>query len=229
MNKTSLSKIIDATYLPRYTDYNPITILDETNLTELRESFQFACRHRFRSFCTYPFLAPMIQASVCPITLSLVEDFPLGDKGYIEKIADIGELRNIGKMSSRYEIDWVLSPSYHNACTELDLIKKGHFHRSANFKIIVELGTRPMQDIIYMLPELEQMAYIKTNTGRDRNIDFKEKIELVKLLRTHTKHPLKISGSIKSPEQIEAYFDIAGEKTIFGVSISTLKEWKEFK
>lgn len=227
MQKNEMTRIIDATYLPVYTSDDPITILDETNLDELRDSFKFACRHKFRSFCTYPFLIPMIQSTVCPITLSIVENFPAGSKNTIRKIIDIGDIREKARAASRFEIDWVLNPFCHRAIREIDLINESEVWKDINFKFILSIEDRTRPDVLTLIRKLNEFeCTIKTSTGRESNKwTFKQKLDYVHWMRLQTKHPFKISGGIKMAEEIEQYKTAAGPDTIFGVSINTLKAW----
>lgn len=214
---------IDLAYLP---DITQETMLDVIDLNELNSAYKFAYEHKFRSFCTYAELFPFIECSHYTVPFCSVISFPEGTLNSFRKLFELGRIYEIGKKASGSEADIVLDPNLGFAINNiLDITP---FKELINIKFILEIETRSKEDVekLTKVMNLHRPSFIKTSTGKRGSMSFEEKLELTKYLKSLTDLPIKYSGGIKTFDQISRIDDgLKDDRTIFGVSYSTVKSW----
>ncbi len=211
-------RFIDLAYLPIREDSLDI------NIEELNYAYDFACRHKFRGFCTYPQYISFLSTNRYTAKLIPVVDFPNGEMSPEEKMFDVGRSYEICKRGYSSEVDVVLNPNTKVAIEDFWSLALGKINDKMNVKPIIGLGFRKQEEILGLLEEFhefpDQLSYIKTNTGKEGTISFNDKLALVKWLRSKTELPLKVSGGVETKEQIDAYRKVAGTDLLFGMGFS---------
>jgi deoxyribose-phosphate aldolase len=206
--------------------------LDDSNLRELNEAYQFCIENKARSFCTYPFLIPFIENNLCCVRLVSVIDFPEGNKITELKIFEAGQAYEMSKKAIASEVDVVLfTHSAYVAKEDILGFSLAKLNDIIGIKYIIGLGSRLDEEVLDILsmfdPENGAGAeagckYIKTNTGRElSSIPFEKKIKKVEWLRKNTHLPIKVSGGIEL-NHISKYDEVAGMNTIYGISYNRL-------
>lgn len=227
------AKITDLTYLP---DHECI----EDNLNQIewdfKEILSFHEKHKFRSICTYPNYLPYTHISKPINKISLVIDFPEGRKSAGMKLMQIGySLATAKPYTYSSECDIVLSPD--EPVVDLMMFDEAVVSEFIPFKVIIGLCDRSEKEIIEIIKTIKCFGgarYIKTDTGRGKKVEFKEKLSRVKWLKAQMQEnnlniPMKISGGIRNTTEMKLLMQATDENTIFGVSYSSLKEFPEFK
>ena len=220
----NFNRLFDNTLLKPEATWNQIEDIVE-------ESLEYNFRNVVVPWYAVPFAVEKVKGSEVGVNIGI--GFPLGYVPTEIKLREIDFYANLGKETSDFDmvanISLVKSEKWEEVKEELKIISEAVKKYDRITKIIIETSRLTDDEIIKIsevIMEIPTIDFVKTGTGFGPRATTLNDVKLIYSVTQGVKK-IKVSGGVKTLEQVEQYLDAGAN--IFGASasLSILKEYEE--
>lgn len=220
----NFNRLFDNTLLKPEATWNQIE-----NIVE--ESLEYSFRNVVVPWYAVPYAVDKVRGSEVGVNIGI--GFPLGYVPTEIKLREIDFYANLGKETSDFDmvanISLVKSKKWEEVKEELKIISEAVKKYDRITKIIIETSRLTDDEIVKIsevIMEIPTIDFIKTGTGFGPRATTLNDVKLIYSV-AQGKKKIKVSGGVKTLEQVEQYLKAGAN--IFGASasLSILKEYEE--
>ena len=207
----------------------------ESTWTQIEEIVEESLEYNFRNvvvpWYAVPYAVEKVKGSEVGVNIGI--GFPLGYVPTEIKLREIDFYANLGKETSDFDmvanISLVKSKKWEEVKKELKIISEAVKKYDRITKIIIETSRLTDDEIVKIsevIMEIPTIDFVKTGTGFGPRATTLNDVKLIYSV-TKGEKKIKVSGGVRTLEQVEQYLDAGAN--IFGASasLSILKEYEE--